>query len=95
MAGLRASVEAAEALIQNVGHVAVRRLNLTPEEAALINGRARSTIRELQESKGCSLEIRDQRSKGSNELIIAGGAVRVCAAACSCSLELCLLLVIV
>ena len=58
LAGLRASVDAAEARIKSLGEVAVRRVEVSPEEQPLLIGRNGSTIRELQESSGCSLETR-------------------------------------
>jgi hypothetical protein len=68
VAGTAPSVEAAKALIESIGPVAVLKKALDEEQQKLLLGKRGATIAQLQEETGCSLEIK--RTTGT--LIIAG-----------------------
>ena len=74
-AGRATSVEAAKALIQSIGPVAVLKKPLDEEQQGLLIGKRGATIAQLQDETGCSLEIK----KGSGTVTIAGPAASVAA----------------
>jgi len=69
LAGLLESVEAAAALIDGLGPVSVRRIEVDQEQQHILIGRGGATISSLQEETGCSLEV---RKPPANMMIIAG-----------------------